>query len=171
MGLETEHEVIALVARQRRIGRTVIQIQNRIIGIAAIMLGHRVGQRQRDARTGGLGDDADPPIQRFLEGDNGFLCAQLVVESHDFKHVTVQNAAIGVYQIGAELYVFAVDRAHIRKRTRKRIDMRDADRFSHRRAGKQSGCGHCHQSRFQCHAFLPCRWISCYQKQNIRSSL
>ena len=138
VGVEAEVPVVALLVRQRRVHRRVIQVEDAVAGVALVVLLHGVGDRVGDAGAVALEHERDPVADDLLELDQALLRAHLVVERHDLE-LASEHASRLVDGVGGVLELVEPVLAGGREGPRQRVDVGDADGIGGRRAGREPG--------------------------------
>ena len=85
VGVEAEVPVLALLVRQRRVHRRVVEVEDAVLRVALVVLEDRVRDRVGDPRAVALEHEADALADDLLELDQALLRAHLVVEPHDLE--------------------------------------------------------------------------------------
>ena len=98
IGIETEVPEVALVVGQCRIHRRIVEEDDLLIRIAAVVLFDCIGDGVGNARRVALSDEADALVDGDLQLNQRFLSGNLVVKGNDLKLLTVQNTALAVDQ-------------------------------------------------------------------------
>ena len=150
VGIETEVPVAALVVGQIGIDGRVVQVDDFLARVAFVVLGDRIGQRQRDGRTVALDDVAHALVDRGLQRVQAFGRAQLVVDAGDFE-LHARRVA-GTAELFSEelvaLQLVDTDRAH---QAALRVDADHFDDFALLRHGRTGTCHQaCDRNEFQC---------------------
>jgi hypothetical protein len=81
---EAEVPEVALLVGQLGRERAAVQIEDAIVGIAGVVLGHRVYQGRADIRSGAMHYERNILVRHALERDQRFGGLQLVVERNEF---------------------------------------------------------------------------------------
>ena len=114
----------ALVVREHRIDRRIVEVQDFLAGIALVVLGDEIRQRAGNRRAVALGQDTNAGIYRLLRLDQALLRVDLVVERHDLD-LLAENPALGIQFIGEELKGLQAFFANAGTATRQRVDVAD----------------------------------------------
>ena len=152
IGIETEMPVAATLVGQRGVHGGVVEVHHLFAGIAGIVLGHRIRQRQCCTRAVALRDVAKALVHRCLEGIECLLGRALAVHAHHLK-LHASSVLGTVVTIGDELPALELVLPHVGKRARQAFDHGDLDRFAFLRHG---GKRNRHQRR--CHHLLDCEF-------------
>ena len=111
----------ALVVREHRIDRPIVEVQDFLVGIALVVLCDEIRQRAGNRLAAALGQDTNTGIDRLLRLDQALLRVQLVVERHDLD-LLAENPALGIQLIGEELKGLQVSFASAGTATLQRVD-------------------------------------------------
>ena len=122
--VEAEMPEVALAVGQVGVDRGVIQVNDFLSGIALVVLGHGVGQRQRDRRAVALHDVADALVDDLLEHRERFLRGELVVEADDLE-LGPAGPVLLVGEVGDVLPAVQLVLAYRGHQARQRVDKAD----------------------------------------------
>ncbi len=122
--IPAEVPVAALVVREARIDRGIVEEQHFLAGVAFVVLVDEVDQRARHRRTVALGEVANAGVDRLLGLDQAFLRVDLVIERHDLD-LLAADAALGVHFVGQILKRLEADFADAGAAAGQRIDVGD----------------------------------------------
>src|SRR4030095_6550212 len=122
IGIEAEMPEAAPLVRQSRIDGRIVQIQDRAIRVARILLRDRIRKGERDRRTVALRDVANSLIAGLLQRQQRILPIGLVVEGDKLQLRSAKYTAPSVYQIDRVLKRPHLHLADIGKRPRERVD-------------------------------------------------
>ena len=130
-------EVALLVGELGR-ERPAVQIKDAVVGIAGIVLRHRVDQRRADIGAGAVHHERNVLVGHALERDQRFGRLQLVVE-RDQLELAAERAARGVFPRDDKLENLQELVAARGERAGERIGIGELDRLfgQNRPAGKQ----------------------------------
>src|SRR6185295_2608399 len=92
--IKTEVPELAFRIGHFGIEAAVVEKQDRLPGIAAVMLGNAVAQGEPDVRANALGNIANALADGRLQRDQSLLGAQLVVVIDDFQPCTAEQPAL-----------------------------------------------------------------------------
>ena len=115
---------VALAVGQVGVDRGVIQVNDFLSGIALVVLGHGVGQRQRDRRAVALHDVADALVDDLLEHRERFLRGELVVKADDLE-LRPAGPVLLVGEVGDVLPAVQLVLAHRGHEAGQRVDETD----------------------------------------------
>ena len=85
MRIETKMPEIAFLVGQRGILRGKIEVQHRLIRVADVVFGDRIGQCVGDIRAASLDHKTNARINNPLQQRDAILCTGLVVEMRNFE--------------------------------------------------------------------------------------
>jgi len=83
---------VALGIGERRIDRSVVEVQHLLPGIALVIFEHGVGDGERNRAAIALKDITSAVVERLLQSDQRFLRVDLVVVEDDRELLAVQPA-------------------------------------------------------------------------------